>query len=83
MARIQCTDVQARPPEFLGCTSVTLDAFQRRGPPVDSPCTSPVRAGRCRGLCRYRALLDLQVHVRIPAREDGTPLPVERLHTRL
>src|SRR5712691_6617571 len=34
------------------------------------------RAGRCRGLCRYRTLLDLKVHVRIPALEDGAQCPV-------
>ena len=41
------------------------------------------RAGRCRGLFRYRDLLDLKVHVRIPALEDGAQFPVERPHTRL
>src|SRR2546428_1850668 len=41
------------------------------------------RAGRCRGLCRYRDLLDLKVHVRIPALEDGAQFPVERPHSRL
>lgn len=41
------------------------------------------RAGRCWGLCRYRDLLDLKVHVRIPALEDGAQFPVERPHARL
>ncbi len=41
------------------------------------------RAGRCWGLCRRRHLLNLNVHVRIPALEEGTQLPVERLHARL
>src|SRR6266581_698672 len=41
------------------------------------------RAGRCWGLCRRRHLLNLKVHVRIPALEDGTQLPVECLHARL
>ena len=41
------------------------------------------RAGRCWGLCRYRDLLDLKVHVRIPAFEDGAQFPVERPHARL
>ena len=44
---------------------------------------SMARAGRCRGLCRYRDLLDLKVHVRIPALEDGAQFPVERPHARL
>src|SRR5215831_13308717 len=42
-----------------------------------------LRAGRCWGLCRYRDLLDLKVHVRIPALENGAHLPVERPHSRL
>jgi hypothetical protein len=33
MARVQCIDVQARPPAFLACTSVTRDEFQRLVPP--------------------------------------------------
>jgi hypothetical protein len=41
------------------------------------------RAGRCRGLCRYRALLDLQVHVRIPTLTKSAQLSVERPHSRL
>src|SRR4029450_4596379 len=41
------------------------------------------RAGRCWGLCRHRHLLHLNIHVRIPALEDGTQLPIERLHARL
>jgi len=41
------------------------------------------RAGRCRGLRRYRDLLDLKIQVRIPALEDGAQFPVERPHARL
>src|SRR5216117_1505774 len=41
------------------------------------------RAGRGWGLCRCRHLLNLTVHVRIPALEESPQLPVERLHTRL
>jgi hypothetical protein len=41
------------------------------------------RAGRCWGLCRRRYRLTLNVHVRIPAFEDGPQLPVECLHARL
>jgi hypothetical protein len=36
MASIQCTDVQARPTEFLDFTSVTLDEFQRLVPPFEA-----------------------------------------------
>src|SRR5262252_1570895 len=45
--------------------------------------TKTERAGRCRGLYRYRELLDLKVHVRIPALEDGAQFPVERPHAGL
>jgi hypothetical protein len=55
---------------------------QREWPWRHSPQVSG-RAGRCRGLCRYRDLLDLKVHVRIPALEDGPQFPVERPHARL
>src|SRR4029453_18468359 len=41
------------------------------------------RAGRCRGLCRYRDLLDLKVHVRIPTLKNSAQLSVERPHSRL
>src|SRR5215471_14316057 len=50
-------------------------------PPLTRRCSA--RAGRCWGLCRYRDLLHLKIYVRIPALEDGPPLPVERLHARL
>jgi hypothetical protein len=39
---------------------------------------SVLRAGRCWGLCRRRHLLNLKVHVRIPALEDSAQVPVER-----
>src|SRR2546423_9423173 len=38
---------------------------------------------RCRGLCRYCDLLDLKVHVWIPALEDGAQVPVECPHSSL
>jgi hypothetical protein len=41
------------------------------------------RAGRCWGLCRRRHLVYLNVHVWIPALEDGPQLPVQRLYARL
>jgi len=41
------------------------------------------RAGRCWGLCRYRHLIHLKVHVRIPALEDDTQLPIQRPYSRL
>src|SRR5215813_4570140 len=41
------------------------------------------RSGRCWGLCRYRYVLSLKSHVRIPALESGAKLAVERPHARL
>ena len=35
------------------------------------------------GLCRYRDLFDLKIHVRIPALEDAGQFPVEHPHSRL
>jgi class 3 adenylate cyclase len=42
-----------------------------------------MRAWRCWGLCRHWHLLDLKVHVRIPALEDRPQLPVECPHACL
>jgi hypothetical protein len=44
MARVRCTDVQARPTEFLDVTSVTRDAFQQIVPPVEAVCQAPMAA---------------------------------------
>jgi hypothetical protein len=57
--------------------------FPTRGQPAASPTCLALRAGRCWGLCRYRDLFHLKVHVWIPALEDGAQLPVERSHSRL
>src|SRR5215831_20521461 len=51
------------------------------GTPGGGPPTT--RAGRCRGLCRYRDLLDLKVHVRIPTLKNSAQLSVERPYSRL
>jgi hypothetical protein len=42
MARGRCTDVQARPREFLDVTSVTRDEFQQRVPPVEAVFQAPM-----------------------------------------
>jgi hypothetical protein len=64
-------------PQGVGAIAVTAAAVAAcwRG--------SVTRAGRCWGLGCHRHLLNLNVHVRVPALEDGTQLPVERLHARL
>src|SRR2546428_11115401 len=58
-----------------------LELFDSAGRIPDG--ASRQRAGRCWGLGCHRHLLNLNVHVRVPALEDGTQLPVERLHARL
>src|SRR5215471_15549749 len=50
---------------------------------AESTRPSSRRAGRCRGLCRYRDLLDLKVHVRIPTLKNSAQLSVERPYSRL
>src|SRR6266852_1878457 len=51
-------------------------AKRRLGLPEAAPVVR--RARRCWGLCRYRDLFHLKVHVWIPALEDGAQLPVAR-----
>jgi len=46
MASVQCTDVQARPTEFLDFTSVTLDAFQQLVPPFEAAFHAQMAAWR-------------------------------------
>jgi hypothetical protein len=74
----------ASPPRM---TLPVADFLQRWLLHVPVPQTRVVRgygrAGRCRGLCRYCDLLDLKVHVWIPALEDGAQFPVECPHSSL
>ena len=44
MASGRCTDVQARPTEFLDVTSVTRDEFQQLVPPVEAVFQAPMAA---------------------------------------
>jgi len=69
---------------WSSCNSMSCTPCCERSKPARSATTRRSRrAGRCWGLCRYRDLLDLKVHVRIPAFEDGAQFPVERPHARL
>jgi phospholipase C len=63
--------------------SIMADSFPNRLYQHAAQTDRLTRAGRCWGLCRYRALFHLKVHVWIPALEDGAQLPVERSHSRL
>jgi hypothetical protein len=49
MARIQFTDVQARPTELLDFTSLTLDEFQLLVPPFEAAFQAHMAAWRLDG----------------------------------
>jgi Helix-turn-helix of DDE superfamily endonuclease len=49
MAKVQFTDVQARPTEFLDLTSVTLDEFQQLVPPFEAAFQAHMREWRLDG----------------------------------
>ena len=49
MAYVPFTDVQARPTEFLECTSLTLDAFQLLIPPFAAAFHAHMAAWRLDG----------------------------------
>src|SRR3989442_15773100 len=52
MASVQCTDVQARPTEFLDLTSLTLDEFQQLVPPFEAAFQAHMAAWRLDGKTR-------------------------------
>src|SRR3989442_2171817 len=49
MASVQCTDVQARPTEFLDLTSLTVDEFQQLVPPFEAAFQAHMAAWRLDG----------------------------------
>jgi hypothetical protein len=49
MANIRFTDVQARPTEFLDCTSLTLDEFRHLVPPFEAAFQAHMAAWRLDG----------------------------------
>ena len=55
---------------FVGLGTASVDVLRLTGFGGGGENLLP-RAGRCWGLCRYRALFHLKVHVWIPALEDG------------
>jgi DDE superfamily endonuclease len=52
MAKVRFTDVQARPTEFLDCTSLTLDEFQLLVPPFEAAFQERMAAWRLDGKAR-------------------------------
>jgi Helix-turn-helix of DDE superfamily endonuclease len=72
MARIQFTDVQARPTEFLDFTSLTLDEFQLLVPPFEAAFQARMAAWRLDG--KPRTARRFRVYKNCPL-----PTPADRL----
>src|SRR5262250_109207 len=70
MARIQFTDVQARPTEFLDFTSLTLDEFQRLVPPFEAAFHARMAAWRLDGKPRTARRLRVYKNCPLPTPED-------------
>jgi len=62
MASVRCSDVQARPTEFLDVTSVTLDAFQGLVPPCEAACHAQRASWRLDGTPRTARRFTVDKH---------------------
>jgi hypothetical protein len=69
MAHVQCTDVQARPAEFLALTSLTRDAFQPWVPPFETAFQTPMAAWRLDGKPRTVRRFRVYQHCPLPTSE--------------
>jgi hypothetical protein len=70
MASVQCTDVQARPTEFLDVTSLTLDEFQRLVPPFEATFQAHLAAWRLDGKPRTARRFTVYQNCPLPTPED-------------
>ena len=70
MARIQFTDVQARPTEFLDFTSLTLDEFQLLVPPFEAAFQDRMTAWRLDGKPRTARRFTVYKNCPLPTPED-------------
>src|SRR5215831_17402700 len=70
MARIQFTDVQAGPTEFLDFISLTLDEFPRLVPPFEAAFQARMAAWRLDGKPRTTRRLRVYKHCPLPTPED-------------
>jgi hypothetical protein len=70
MARVQFTDVQARPTEFLDLTSLTLDEFQQLVPPFEAAFHAHMRKWRLDGKPRTARRLSVYQNCPLPTPED-------------
>jgi hypothetical protein len=70
MASVQCTDVQARPTEFLDFTSLTLDEFQSLVPPFEAAFQAHLAAWRLDGKPRTARRFTVYKNCPLPTPED-------------
>ena len=70
MARVQFTDVQARPTEFLDFTSLTLDEFQLLVPPFEAAFHAHLAAWRLDGQPRTARRFTVYKNCPLPTPED-------------
>jgi hypothetical protein len=70
MASVRCTDVQARPTEFLDLTSVTVDEFQQLGPPFETAFHARRATWRMEGKPRTARRLTVYQNSPLPTPED-------------
>src|SRR5215217_8210059 len=70
MAKVQFTDVQARPTEFLDFTSLTLDEFQLLVPPFEAAFQAHMREWRLDGKLRTARQFSVYKNCPLPTPED-------------
>src|SRR2546430_13322959 len=70
MASVQCTDVQARPTEFLDFTSLTLDEFQQLVPPFEAAFHAHMAEWRLDGKPRTARRFTVYQNCPLPTPED-------------
>src|SRR5262249_16097808 len=70
MAHVQFADLQARPTEFLDCTSVTLDEFQQLVPPFEAAFQAQMAAWRLDGKPRTARRFSVYQNCPLPTPED-------------
>ncbi len=70
MASVRCTDVQARPTEFLDFTSMTLEEFQALVPPFEAAFQAHMAAWRLDGKPRTARQFAVYKNCPLPTSED-------------
>ena len=70
MASVRFLDVQARPTEFLDCTSLTLDEFQQLLPPFEAAFQAPMATWRLDGTPRTARQFAVYKNCPLPTPED-------------